>query len=113
MNRATSSLAVVLAEALALWQDLDDAPAPPNGIAERAARLVDAVETCRRALAGVSCPPAPVVDRSDGGPELTLVVPASREPGSVQAWPRRPDPGELSLRELEVLRLIAAGFRDR
>src|SRR5206468_2136841 len=103
----------VLAEALALWQDLDDASIPTKGIAARAARLVVAAETCHRALVATSCPLAPVVDRFGGGPVLTHAVTPLLEPASVQKWPRRADASGLSPRELEVLRLIASGYRDR
>jgi hypothetical protein len=54
MNRATSSLAIVLAEALALWQDLDGTSILDQEIAARAARLVVAAETCHSRPHGLS-----------------------------------------------------------
>src|SRR5262245_49806478 len=113
MNSATASLAVVLTEAHALWQELNGTSLPTKGIAERAARLAIAAKTCHRALSAEPCPPAPVVDRFEGWPAETQTATPLLEPDHVQAIQRRVDPRALSSREFEVLRLIAAGYRDR
>jgi hypothetical protein len=54
MNRATSSLAIGLADALALWQALDGTSTFDQEIAARAAHLVVAAETCHSRSHGLS-----------------------------------------------------------
>lgn len=92
MNDIASSLASIVAEALALIHDLDDAaPTAQTRCIERARRLRLAAETCHLSLAG-STPARGTPIRSSARPSGQHV---------------------LSRRELHVLRLIAAGLRDR
>jgi DNA-binding NarL/FixJ family response regulator len=92
MNDVASSLASIVAEALALMHDLDGA-APTGQIRciERAWRLRLAAETCHLSLA------------SSSPPRGTPIRPSPRPSGK----------HVLSRRELQVLQLIAAGHRDR
>ncbi|MEA2525885.1 MAG: hypothetical protein QOF33_2047 [Thermomicrobiales bacterium] len=93
MNDVSSSLTSILAEAQALLHDLSSAtPSAQFAPATRALRLLLAAECCHRALAMTT-------ERTAG---------AGRRPST-----RRAGKHGLSPRELEVLRLMAAGCRDR
>lgn len=92
MSDIPSSLAAIAADAIALLHDLGNVQHPPRAeCIERAARLRLAATACHLTLVGCA---------SDGE---TPSRPRARQSGRQT----------LTCRELEVLRLIASGLRDR